>query len=69
MLNKETEFFQYKSETLVYIIMPLTSQCRSPSRKVSVKYVGPVIIYKIIDPKSLQLCTLDGILVLGLFEH
>ena len=33
------------------------------------KYVGPVVVYKIIDPKSLLQCTLEGKLLLGLFEH
>ena len=35
----------------------------------SVKYVGPVVVYKLIDPKAYLLCTLDGNLLLGLFEH
>ena len=33
------------------------------------KFVGVVVVYKIIDPKSYLLCTLDGKLLLGLFEH
>ena len=32
-------------------------------------YVGPVAVYKIIDPKSFLLCTLDGKLLIGLFEY
>ena len=68
MLVKEREFFQYKSGDLVYIITPLTSQLRTSSRKVSVKYVGPVVVYKIIDHKSFLLSTLDGKLLLGLSE-
>ena len=45
------------------------SQLSISSRKVSVKYVGPVVAYKIIDPKSFLLCTLDRKLLSGLFEH
>ena len=39
------------------------------SRKVMIKYVGPVVIYKIIDPHSYLLMTLDSRLLRGLFEH
>ena len=54
---------------LVNIISPLTSQLRTFSRKISVKYVGPVAIYKVTDPKSLILCTLYDKLILSFFEH
>ena len=57
MLDKERELFQYKSGDVVYIISPLTSQLRTTSQKISVKYVVPVAIYKITDPKSFLLCT------------
>ena len=39
------------------------------SRKVSIKYVGPLAVYKIVDPHSYLLVTLDGKLLRGLFEH
>ena len=61
--------FQYNSGDLVYIISPLTSQLRMASRKVSIKYVGPLAIYKIADPHNYLLITLDGKLLRGLFEH
>ena len=69
MINKERKFFQYKSVDLVFMILPLTSQLRTTSRKVLRKYIRPVVVYRIIDPKSLLLCTLDGKLLLGLFEN
>ena len=34
-----------------------------------VKYVGPLAVYKIIDPHNYLLMTLDGKLLWGLFEH
>ena len=34
-----------------------------------VKYVGPIIIYKIIDPHNHLLMTLDGKVLRGLFKH
>ena len=39
------------------------------SHKVAIKYVGPVVIYKIIDPHNYLLMTLDGKVLRGLFEH
>ena len=46
MINKDGAFFQYNSGDLVYIISPLSSQLCTASRKVAIKYVGPVVIYK-----------------------
>ena len=37
--------------------------------KVAIKYVGPVVIYKIIDPHNYLLMTLDGQILRGLFEY
>ena len=39
------------------------------SQKITIKYVGPVVIYKIIDPHNYLLMTLDGRILRGLFEH
>ena len=51
-MNKDRTFFKYNSGDLVYIISSLTSQLCTASRKIMVKYVGPVVIYKIIDPHN-----------------
>ena len=32
-------------------------------------YVGPLVIYKIVDPHNYLLMTLDGKVLRGLFEH
>ena len=48
MINKDRVFFQYKGRDLVLFI-PLTSQLHTASHKVTIKYVGPVVIYKFID--------------------
>ena len=50
MINKDRENFQYRGGDLVYIISPLTSQLHMASHKVAIKYVGPVVIHKIVDP-------------------
>ena len=69
IINKDRNFFQYNSGDLVYIISPLTKQLRASSRKVAIKYVSPLVDYKIIDPHNYLLMTLDGKTLRGLFEH
>ena len=54
---------------MVYILLPLKSQFRTSSRKLSMKYVGPVVLYKTFDSKTFLLCTLDYKLLIGLYEH
>ena len=50
MINKDRENFQYRGGDLVYIISPLTSQLCTVSCKIAFKYIGPVVVYKIVDP-------------------
>ena len=69
LINKDRTFFQYNSRDLVYIISPLTSKLHMALRKIMIKYVGPIIVYKIIDPHNYLLMMLDGKLLRGLFEH
>ena len=69
IVNKDRGFFQYKSGDLIYIISPLTSQLCNTSCKVAIRYVGPVVIYKIIDPHNYLLMTLDGKILWGLLEY
>ena len=69
MINKNRANFQYRGGDLVNIISPLTSQLGTNSQKITVKYVGPVVIYKIIDPHNYLLMTLNGVMLRGIFEH
>ena len=69
MINKGRNFFQYNSGDLVYKIPLLTSQLRTSCRKVAIKYIGPLVVYKIIDPHNYLLMTLDGNLFRCLFKH
>ena len=69
MINKDRENFQHKGGDLVYIISPLTSQLCTALHKVAIKYVGPVVVYKIIDHHNYLIMTLDGKIVRGIFEH
>ena len=68
MINKDRNFFQYNSRDLVYISL-LTSQLYTMLRKVMIKYIGPVVVYKIIGLHNYLLMTLDGKILRGLFEH
>ena len=69
MTKKDRNFFQYNSGDLVYITSPLTSQLCITSRKAMIEYVGPVVVYKIIDPHNYLLMTLDVKSFKGIFEH
>ena len=69
LLNKNREYFQYNSGDLVYLISPLITQLRASSRKVAINYVGPLVVYKIVDPHNYLLMTIDGKSLRGLFEH
>ena len=68
LLNKDREYFQYSSGDMVYLISSLTTQLRTSSRKVAINYVGPLVVYKIVDPHNYLLMTRDGKLLRGLFE-
>ena len=69
LLNKDREYFQYNSRDLIYLISPLTSQLRIASRKIMVKYIGPLVVYKIVDLHNYLLMTLDGKILRGIFKH
>ena len=69
LINKDRAFFQCNIEDLVYIILPPTSQLCTASQKITIKYVGPVVIYKIIDPHNYLLMTLHDRILRALFEH
>ena len=65
MIN-DRENFQYKGGDLVYIISPLTSQLSMASHKIAIKYVGPVVVYKIVDPHNYLRMTLDDKILRGI---
>ena len=50
LMSKGRDYFQYNSRDLVYIISPLTSQLRTASRKIAIKYIGLIAVYKILTP-------------------
>ena len=69
MKNKDRNFCQYNSGDVVYLISLLTNQLQTTSRKVAIKYVGPLVIYKITDPHNYLLMMLNGKSLRVFFEH
>ena len=67
--DKDRNFLQYNSGDLVYLVSLLTSQLQTASRKVAIKYLGPMVIYKIINPHNYLLMMLDGKILRHLFKH
>ena len=67
--DKYRNFLQYNIGDKVYIISPLTSQLGTSSRKVAIKYVGPLVVYKVIDTHNYLLMTLDEKILRGWFKH
>ena len=53
----------------MYIISPLMSQLCTTSRKIMIKYVGPIVTYKIVDLHHYLLMILDGKMLCGLIKH
>ena len=47
MINKDRNFFQYKKQRFSVFNFTPYKQLQTSSRKVAVKYVGPLVIYKI----------------------
>ena len=54
LMNKDCDHFQYNSGDLVYLISPLTTQLGTASKKVTIKYIGLLAVYKIVDPQKLS---------------
>ena len=69
MINKDRNFFQFNSGDLLYLISTFTNQLHITSRKVAIKYVGPLAIYTIINSHNYLPMTLQGKILRGLFEH
>ena len=59
LINKDREYLQYSLGDLVYLISHLTTQLRTNSRKVSIKYVGQLVVYRVVDPHNHLLMTIE----------
>ena len=69
MKNKDRNFFKYSSGDLLYLISPLRHHLHTIPIKVTIKYLGQLVIYKIIDPHNYIFIMLDGKILRSLFKH
>ena len=69
MINKDRTFFKYNSGDLIYIMSSLTSQLHTAWIKIMIKYVEPIVVYKIVDPHNYLLMTLDWKISCSLFKY
>ena len=61
MINNNHKDYQYNSvRSSITLYHPLPVSLEQNSRKVTIKYIGPLVIYKIMDPHNYLLMTLDG---------
>ena len=67
MIDKDRNFFQYNSSSVYNF--PAYKSIKNFIWKVAIKYVGPLVVYKIIDPHNCLLMTLDGKILRGLFKY
>ena len=69
MINKDRENFQYRGGDSCLHNFSINKSSKNQPQKIAVKYIGPVVVYKIVDPHNYLLMTLDGIILKGIFEH
>ena len=51
MINKDRNVFQYNNGD-VYIIITTYKSVKDFIQKGTIKYVGPLVVYKVIDPQN-----------------
>ena len=67
-LKQRQRILPIQSRRFSLLNLPLNHTVKDKFQK-SVKYVDPLVVYRIVDPHNYLLMTLDGQLVRGLFEH
>ena len=68
MIKKDKPMNQYKPRDLVYLISPQTSLHKTSSRKFKVMYIGPLVVYKIIEKIQYILMDIEGKILNGIFH-
>ena len=61
ILNKDRKPHSFQVGQLVYMYQARGTMVQSSSRKINTYNVGPLVIYKSIDPNQFLLMSLDGI--------
>ena len=67
--SKDKEFHGYTVGQIVYMYHPRSSLLQTSSKKVKCEFVGPLAIYKNVNPSQLLLLSLDGYLYPFLIEE
>jgi hypothetical protein len=60
MENSKLEYYSYKAGQLVYLYNPAGSHLNTGSRKIKADFIGPLVIYRVIDEHQYILMSLDG---------
>lgn len=58
--NQYREFTGYRKGQLVYLYHPLGAALQTGSKKICARFVGPLVIYGVLDPQQYILMSLDG---------
>jgi len=58
--NQYREYNGYKKGQLVYLYHPLGATLQTGSRKICARFVGPLVIYGVLDAQQYILMSLDG---------
>ena len=69
MINKSCKNLQYNSGDFGIYYISFDKSVRDSIKKITIKYVGHLVIYKVVDPHNYLLMMLDGKILRGLFEH
>ena len=60
MVNRNRTYHSYEVGQIVYMYQPTGSVVQTGSRKIACYFVGPLIIYKAIEPNQFLLMSLTG---------
>ena len=68
LLNKDREY-QALVGQIVYMFQARGSVIETGSRKIRCNYIGPLVIFKAVDPNQFLLMSLDGLIYPHLIEQ
>ena len=69
LLNKDREYQAFEVGQVVWMYQARGSAVETGSRKIRCNYVGPLIIFKAVEPNQFLLMSLDGLIYLHLIEQ
>ena len=69
MLNKDREYQAFEVGQIVHMFQARGSVVETGSRKIRCNYIGPLVIFKAVDPNQFLLMSLDGLIYPHLIEQ